>query len=42
MNIPLDLFIHTAGMNNLYEITPTIKNYNFSAKKLNNDGAIYV
>ena len=33
--IPLDLFMHTAGMINLYEFTTAQKSYNFSAEKLN-------
>jgi len=40
--IPLDLFIHTAGMINLYDITTEVRTYNFSAKKLDNSGAIYL
>lgn len=38
--IPLDLFMHTAGMINLYEFTTAQKTYNFSAKRLNKDGVL--
>lgn len=40
--IPLDIFVKTAKDINLYDITTKNKTYNFSAKKLNQDGAIYL
>lgn len=40
--IPLDIFVKTAKDINLYDITTKNKTYNFSAKKLNQDGAIYI
>ena len=40
--IPLDIFVKTANDINLYDITTKNKTYNFSAKKLNKNGAIYI